>query len=221
MVPSADKLRRIERNGPSFARHERPDFPPSQAVASGVELFAQGAMIDDVVFINEGVVKLVRVERDGRELIVGLRLAGWFLGSTSALLGRPVPASAITLSRCRVQRVAAPGFFDQVKSDPELSWDLHQAHSREIHDNIERLAQLGCLRSRQRLEHVLRELASARLQETGSHEIQLELPMRHYEIAGLIAVTPEHLSRLLHQMEEEGLIRLEGGSIVVPDPSRL
>jgi CRP-like cAMP-binding protein len=37
----------------------------------------------------------------------------------------------------------------------------------------------------------------------------------------LIAVTPEHLSRLLHELSRDGLLQLRRGSIVIPDPQAL
>jgi CRP-like cAMP-binding protein len=212
-------------DGKLSSARDLPSLPPGQLVSAGVELFAQEVVPSEVTFISEGVVKLVWSEPDGREMIVGLRLPGWFLGSTSALMGCPTPASAITLSRCRLQRIAAQRFVGLVRSDPEFSWRLHRAHSHEIHDNVKRLTQLASGRSMRRLEQVLRELVSisnaVAEPATARREIRLELPMKHYEIAALIAVTPEHLSRLLHHLESEGRIRLESGVIVVPDPAKL
>lgn len=186
-------------------------------VAAGVCLFAQGETIAEVILLHEGIVKLVRVEPDGHELIVGLSGAGQFLGSTAAMLDHPLQASAITLSDCRIQRMPARAFLDQL-SEPAFSWQMHRLHSREIHDNIRRMAQLGCLRSRQRLERVLREFAKT---NGTRRDVHLQLPMRHYEMARWIGVTPEHLSRLLHQMQDEGLIRVDAGTITVPDPAKL
>jgi CRP-like cAMP-binding protein len=186
-------------------------------VPAGVCLHAQGETITDVILIHDGIVKQVRVEPDGHELILGLRVAGDFLGSTAAMLDRPLQASAITLTDCRIRRMPVREFLDHL-SDPEFSLQLHRLHSREIHDNIQRMAQLGCLRSRQRLEQVLRDFAITNGRGPGAH---LQLPMRHYEMARWIGVTPEHLSRLLHQMQDEGLIRVDAGAITVPDPAKL
>jgi len=206
---------------PLGAGKELPRLGPSHVVPAARELFAQDMAVDEVIFINDGVVKLVCVEPDGRELIVGLRLAGSFLGSTSALMASSTPVGAVTMSRCRVQRFPAGRFVDLVRSDSELSWRLHRAHSHEIHDNIKRLTQTGSGPSLHRLEQVLRELVATTQAVAGPSETRLELPIRHYEIAALIAVTPEHLSRLLRHLESQGRIRLKAGVIVVPDPAKL
>src|SRR3990170_2990163 len=49
----------------------------------------------------------------------------------------------------------------------------------------------------------------------------LRLPLMHKELAQLIAVTPEHLCRLLREMEQQGIIKRNKGLVVVKDPSFL
>jgi CRP-like cAMP-binding protein len=52
-------------------------------------------------------------------------------------------------------------------------------------------------------------------------EIRLHLPLKHWEIAELIAVTPEHLSRVLKRMEREGIMRREKGRTVIVNYQKL
>jgi hypothetical protein len=49
----------------------------------------------------------------------------------------------------------------------------------------------------------------------------LPLPFHHWEPATLILVTPEHLSRLLKEMERSGMIRRDRDSITGLDVCRL
>ena len=52
---------------------------------------------------------------------------------------------------------------------------------------------------------------------TQAKEVKLQTPLKHREIAELIAVTPEQLSRLLKGMEEDGLLRREKGWLILRD----
>jgi DNA-binding HxlR family transcriptional regulator len=45
--------------------------------------------------------------------------------------------------------------------------------------------------------------------------------LKHLEIAQLIAVTSEHLSRLLNQLEQDGLLRRRKGWVIIQDPRKL
>src|SRR5881296_998519 len=60
---------------------------PVQAYPSGVELFQQGEPVQKVYLIHRGLVKLVRREENGQEMIVDLRREGWFLGAPAVILG--------------------------------------------------------------------------------------------------------------------------------------
>jgi CRP-like cAMP-binding protein len=121
-----------------------------------------------------------------------------------------------------LRRLPAASFRHLVKTQPALSWQLHEALSIELNDQTVRLAQLGCYSSRRRLVYVLWGLISAQQQVHGDHrEVRVRLLLKHYEIAGLIAVSPEHLSRLLKQLQREGVVRHDKGWLVVPDPHKL
>jgi CRP-like cAMP-binding protein len=108
-----------------------------------------------------------------------------------------------------------------MKTNSHLSWYLHQMHSHEFYDHVAQVAQMGCLPARQRLEHFLKELISALGPCESRREIRLHLPLKLWEIAELIAVTPEHLSRMLNHMEKEGTIRRNKGWIILSDIRQL
>jgi hypothetical protein len=56
-----------------------------QKYPAGFEVLRQGAIARDVWVIDDGVVKLVYFDEDGREVTVGVRLKGWILGSASVI----------------------------------------------------------------------------------------------------------------------------------------
>jgi CRP/FNR family transcriptional regulator, dissimilatory nitrate respiration regulator len=190
------------------------ELPASTPVDSGVTLLAQGAQPADVFFLVSGVVKLVHVESGGRELIVALRPPGSFLGSAAAIVGSRCTASTVTMTPCRVQRTDVQSFLKLLELHSRFSRKVHLSHGREIEANAARMGEIGCLRSVERLESVLRALIETYPLATATNH-GVRLPLYHYEIASLMAVTPEHLSRLLHELQDRGRIRLEARSIVL------
>jgi CRP/FNR family cyclic AMP-dependent transcriptional regulator len=194
---------------------------PAQVYPRGVELFSQGSPPDEVLYVDSGLVKLVRADRDGTETILGLAVAGAWLGSASAIVRAPSPVAAVTCTRVLLQRIPARVFCDLLEQDPNLSRLIHHAHARELCRQTSWLAQLTSLSSRERLERVIRQLILSLGLHASARGIRLQFPLRHWEIARLIAVTPEHLSRLLKQMQLDGLIHREKGWLIVPDVTRL
>jgi CRP-like cAMP-binding protein len=195
----------------------------SNLYPAGVELYSQRSSCAEVYVVVEGIVKLAHVDSSGREMIVGLRFPGWVLGASSAIIGKLSPTAAITLTRCTLQHVPAEVFCGLVRRDEGLSWKLHQMHSREVFDHIGQLVGIGCLSARVRLEYLLRQLIGTTgvVQKKIGREVWLLLPMKQRELAHMIAVSPEHLSRLFKEMRQEGLIRFRKGWIIVPDLSVL
>ena len=198
-----------------------PELPSALSYPVGTVLMQQGGDPGDVFYVEEGLAKLVRTRPDGREQILGLRGPGWFLGAALVLAFRAHPASAVAVTPCRLRRLTRQAFLDLMAKHQALSWHVHQMHSREVLSQFQQMADLGTATSRQRLERLLRRFTGAASPCGNGGGVRLSLPLKRWELASLIAVTPEHLSRLLRQLRDDGVIRVNGGSIVIPDVRRL
>ena len=102
-------------------------------------------------------------------------------------------------------------FLALLAEHPDLSWHVHRMHSREVLSQFHHMSDLGAKTARQRLERVLRRLATLSSPNGTGEEVRLLLPLKRWELASLIAVTPEHLSRLLKRLREDGVIRVQQG----------
>ena len=198
-----------------------PLLPAALSYPVGTVLMQQGGEPGDVFYVEEGLAKLVRTGSDGREQILGLRGPGWFLGAALVLVLTAHPASAVAVTPCRLSRLTRQAFLDLMMKHEALSWHVHQMHSREVLSQFQQMADLGTATSRQRLERILRRLTGAVPPSRNDDEVRLSLPLKRWELASLIAITPEHLSRLLRQLRDDGLIRIHNGYIVIPDVRRL
>lgn len=194
---------------------------PSHVYPATIELYRQGSYAEEVYFVNRGLLKLVRMEREGHELIIDLRPRGWLLGTAAMITQQQHPVTAITLSESVVQRIPAAVFNSLLKSNTQFSLHLHQMQSYEAIDHITHMAQISCLPAQERLADLLWELAHALELPTSSGEILLRLPLKHWELAQLIAVTPEYLSRLLKKMQRDGILRQTKGFMIIQDVERL
>ena len=198
-----------------------PLLPSALLYPVGTVLMQQGGDPGDVFYVEDGLAKLVRTGLDGREQILGLRGPGWFLGAALVLAFRAHPASAVALTPCRLRRLTRQAFLELMAKHEALSWHVHEMHSREVLSQFQQMADLGTATSRQRLERFLRRFTEAATPSRNGGGVRLSLPLKRWELASLIAVTPEHLSRLLRQLRDDGVIRVNQGTIVVPDVRRL
>jgi CRP/FNR family cyclic AMP-dependent transcriptional regulator len=194
---------------------------PGQKYPAGVELLRQGEMASEVWVIDEGIVKLVYFGEDGRQLIVGIRLKGWVLGSASVILKKPSPVGAFTMTPCYLQRLDAATFLEMLSGNSMLSSWLHKMHSQEVFDQLVAFTQASALSARQRLEGLLMQFIEPAGDRVHITEHRVALPFSQRELAALLGISPEHLSRLFRELAAESLIRRHKGWIIVNDPRNL
>jgi len=93
---------------------------------------------------------------------------------------------------------------------------VHQSQGSEIVEHVRDLAELAMIPARTRLENLLRRLAHSR--NVRLPDGRLHLPLTKKELASLLSITPEHLSRLFDQLATDKVISLNGQWIVLHDP---
>ena len=192
-----------------------------ETVQSGTALFTQGDNVEYVYFLEKGLVKTLHTNFNGEELIISLLYSeGSIMGASCAVLGKH-NVTATALSRSTYRRLPASLFRDLLRKDSDVSWKIHQLHCRVLSEQITQRIQLGCQTAKQRLEQLLWQLIQALDVEVGPKGAKIPLPLKYWEIAQLIVVTPEHLCRMVKRMEDDGLLKREKGWMIVPDPNEL
>ncbi len=187
----------------------------------GNQLFAQEETADDVFLIQEGGVKLVVTVAKGTQMILGLRWAGWFLGAPSVIAGQTYPATAITLTRCIVLRISATDFLGLLASDTSLARHIEQLHSKEILEQAHRISGLGCTGAKERTLRLLREFLPTRSLYGKTNRIQIKVPLSQKDLADMVPTSPSYLSRIIAELQTEGILELDGGRMFVSEPDRL
>lgn len=194
----------------------------SHTYPAAVELFNQGAHPGDVYFVQAGIVKFTRCEANGQEILLDLRFPGSLVGSAAAISAKPHPFGAVTVTRCTLTRWSAREFISLLDADISLAARVREILSEDILDHVARISQLTCLPARQRLEQLLWQFC-VRLEpnEGSENRSKLQLPLKHYEIAHLLSITPTYLCRLLNTLQADRVISRSKGWIVINKPSEL
>ncbi len=192
-----------------------------QAFPAHTEIYRQGDTAETVYLIERGLVKLSRIAPNGCEIITNIRRRHWFFGITPALLGRPYAYTATTLIRSTLRCLSSNAFLDLVKTNCQFSYQLNMLLSRELVSNGERLEANSCMPARDRLKFFLSELIQEQEPGEGQKLPEYLVPLNNYELAEIIAVTPEYLCRLLKEMEQDRIVRRQHGALVVTDSTLL
>ena len=195
---------------------------PTSEYPARVRLFRQGSYPECAYFIVSGLVKLACLNPEGKEVIVGLRGPGTLLGATAVVLSQPHLTTGDTLTSCRLARVSASEFGLLLEGNTKLSQFVHELHAREVHAHLELLVDAVSRPAQYRLGKLLYDVLFALKSSLRSAtDPNLWLPLRQWEIAELLCVTPEHTNRLLRRLEDDGLVRRQGRLLSIPDPNKL
>ena len=186
---------------------------PSHSYPANTDLAQQGAPSDSVYTLAEGRVKITHLHIGGELTILAVCRRGEILAAADVIQKQPYAATAATLTRCLVHRIPAKSFRVLLRHNAGLSWYVHCMHSRELREQQARGDELGALRARERLVRFLKGQAT----QPSSKGARLDIGLRMWEVARLISVSPPYLSKLLRDLESDGLLRREKGWLFLLD----
>jgi len=170
-------------------------LPVGTPIGTGVFIVDQGLDPSSVYLLREGLVKLIHVNLDGRETMLGLRAAGWYAGAVSSLMHTPSTYSVKTVTPCVFSIIAADEFSMKLSRSARMSRHFMDTLCNElISQSVE--AQFRQNSAEQRLAQFIGERYIQHEQLRTLDPLPL---LKQMELAQLLAITPEHLSRLLRR----------------------
>lgn len=184
-------------------------------VPANTRLFAQDSACEQVFFIEDGWIRLLRTEGTGADIILGFRRRGALLGADAIASRMPHPMTAVTRTASTLRVVAAETLQAAVDQDADVRQAFLQWLGMETVRHVERCGALGCFDARGHLEHLLVDALAY------SRGTPPRVPLSASELAGLIGIDVSHVWRLLRMLKQEGAIDLVRGWVIVPDSSRL
>jgi len=191
------------------------EFGTLRSYPAGMQLIGQGEAARDVYLIQQGAMKLLWSDAEGRETIIGLRWPGSFVGASSVITALHSPATAITLVPCTLEHIPSERFLQILRSNAAFAMRIHEAQSSEIIQQMSGLGELAIASAKTRFMSFLERLASSVCDDICLPDGRLRLPLKKKELAAVLAITPEHFSRMLNDLTSEGVIATNGQWIVV------
>ncbi len=183
-------------------------------------IFRQDTQAHAVYLIEKGLVKLVRLLENGKSIIVGIRRRHWLIGGPAVILDRMYSVTAITLLPSSLRCIGARDFLDLVKSDNDFSWYFHVILAQEFMRQMKNAEVRNSIPAKQRMKHFLRDIIDDQYLN-GTASYGFSVPLTNIELSQLLAITPEHLCRIMKELKQEGLIRSDKGVLTVTDLASL
>jgi CRP/FNR family cyclic AMP-dependent transcriptional regulator len=183
-------------------------------------IFHQGDPGDSLHIVANGAVKIVLPSAEGEEAIIATLREGDFFGELSLLDGAPRSATATALEPSETLVLPRTIFRELMEADADLRDALLTGLARELRRLTAHVEELHFLDLAGRLAMRLTRLASeAHPGQNG--EVRLNWPYTQSDLAAMIGGTRQSVNRLLSELVDDGLLRIEPDNIIIMDMEAL
>jgi len=225
MPPPKIKISAFLANLPLFKELAAPEIDRIAAgttelhVPRGEILFNKGDPCTGFHLVIYGQVKLAFVTPMGGEKVIEIAGPGASFGEALMFMEKPYVVMAQALADSLVLHVSKQVVFDELERDPAFARKMLAGLSRRLHGLINDVEAYSLQSGTQRvIGYLLRQDAEA---ANGPASYKVTLPTSKAVVASRLNLTPEHFSRILHELANAGLVGVEGREVVIQDVARL
>ena len=185
-------------------------------LSRGQTLFRKGERTAGLYLVVYGEIKLIASSPARGARLSGIVGPGKSFGEPVMFLERPAPVDAQAASDALLLHLPQALVFAEIERNPRFARRMLAGLAQRVERLVRELDRQSIGSGSERLAAYL-----LRHRNGESGPIELTLPAPKAEIASLLNLTPEHFSRVLHELAAAGVLSVQGRRITVPDPERL
>jgi len=173
----------------------------------GQHLYHAGDDFHAIFALRTGSLKSYVMTEDGEEHVIGIKMPGDLLG-LSDINNPHYTRSSVALETCSICEIPYERFETLSRDIPDLHRHILGLMSRELHTEQDRVTMCKTLSAEARLAGLLITL-SMRFEQRGFSATEFNLSMSRGDIANMLGLAVETISRLFTQFQEHGLLEVE------------
>jgi CRP/FNR family transcriptional regulator, cyclic AMP receptor protein len=201
-----------EMSSPALKSFEEAKFTssyPAHAV-----LFVEGQVPRGVYLLCKGRVKLTITSADGKSIILHVAEPGQLIGVQGAMSGKPYEVSAETLEPCQVNFIKHEAFERLMHDHREISAHVTGQICNDYQTACVQIRSLGLSRTAE--EKVARFLLECSTSGRETNQgIRVNVALTHEEIAQVVGVSRETVTRTLSDFRQKSLIATKGPTVMI------
>lgn len=167
-----------------------------------------------------GQIKLFVISPAGAEKVIEIMGPGQSFAEALMFTSRPYILNAQALSDSLVLSIGKAAVTAEIEHDPRFAMRMLAGISRRLHGLVHDVESYALHSGLQRvIGYLLRDQSA---EDCASCEaVTVSLPVSKATIASRLSLTPEYFSRVLHELEAAGLIRIDKRDVHILDVQRL
>jgi len=187
--------------------------------AKGEVLFHKGDPCEGFHIILYGQVKLAITSPQGAEKVVEILGPGMSCGEALMFMERAYVLYAQAVTDSLLLYVMKQVVFAEIEHDPLFARKMIAGLCRRLHGLVSDVESYSLHSGTQRVIGYLLNVDPEA--DDALSSAQVTLPASKALVASRLSLTPEHFSRILHDLASRGLIQIEGRTVIIPDLERL
>jgi len=189
-----------------------------RSLAEGDVLFHQGDENQGVFVVASGLFAQRILHENGTDVIVALAGPGDTLGARAFLRNSPHATTAMALVPSSVCAIRRQDAVRLTRDAPAAHMALVACCLKALDRSHVDLLHNSALGTRARLAALLLRFCDGR---ATVGPVLIQVPLSRPDLAGILGILPESLSRLLRQLREEGLLSVSGRNFEILSLERL
>lgn len=179
----------------------------------GEVVFSEGVYPSHLLCIHHGKIKLQKLGSDGRDQIIRLAKQGDIMGYRALLSGEAFYTSAIALEDSSVCSIPKETFFEVVRMDSRLAFDMMQLLSTELRHAQMKVVEMAQKSVKERLAEGL--LILYQTYGLQNDKKTLAVMLSREELATMIGTATETVIRLLAEFKKKNYVDIRGRNIKI------
>lgn len=185
----------------------------SRVYEKGEMIYLSGDQTDKLYVLHEGLVKLTKYSELGKEQVIRLLRPGDFMGEYNLFSKKSFEENSEALKRSKMCIIEGRRLRELMKKYPSITFKI-------IEEMTERLVRAEQLIKNIAVESVEKRIADKLLSLADEHNI-VKLEMTKKDLASMMGMSAESLSRKLTKFEQERIIKQSKGKIIILDEDAL
>jgi len=181
----------------------------------GDYLCHEGDTTSRLFIVNDGKVKLSKINKEGKEQILRILSNGSFFGEYYLFSdNEPYNYSAIAISDVKICTLSKLDMDNLLKEHQEISQKIFSEISKRLIQTENLVQNLSTNDTNSKVAYVLIQLADKYGIEE-NNQVRVEIPINREEMANYAGVTRETMSRKLNSFEKLKIIESKGNKIIL------
>ncbi|HNK19298.1 MAG TPA: Crp/Fnr family transcriptional regulator [Piscinibacter sp.] len=189
-------------------------------LSRGDTVFRVGEACEEFHVTVTGQVKLYALSPAGQEKVIELVGPGNSFAEALMFTGKPYIVNAQALTDTLLLTVKKEAVVGEIERDPRFAMRMLAGISRRLHGLVHDVEAYALHSGMQRvIGYLLRDQV---VEDCATGEVvTVSLPVSKATIASRLSLTPEYFSRVLHELEAAGLVRIDKRDVHILDPKSL